>query len=55
MSILAIRTLNTYSGGQSGLFSMHDASFAEKYVKKMKRDNFFKAIFQHDPEHLEQV
>ena len=53
--IRLIRALNTYSMRTTWVCGMHYTTFSWKNRKKKKRDNFFKTIFHHDPEHLGQV
>ena len=53
--IRLIRALNTYSMRTTRVCGMHYTTFSWKNRKKKKRDNFFKTIFHHDPEHLGQV
>lgn len=53
--IRLIRALNTYSMRTTRVWGMQYTTFSWKNRKKMKRDNFFKTIFHHDPEHLGQV
>ena len=50
-----IRALNTYSMRTTRVWGMQYTTFSWKNRKKKKRDNFFKTIFQHDPEHLGQM
>ena len=50
-----IRALNTYSMRTTRVCGMSCTTFSWKNRKKKKRDNFFKTIFQHDPEHLGQM
>ena len=52
--IRLIRALNTL-WGQPGCVVCIIRHFHGKIAKKKKRDNFFKTIFHHDPEHLGQV
>ena len=49
------RALKTYSMRTTRVCGMSCMTFSWKNCKKKKRDNFFKTIFQHDPEHLGQM